>query len=124
MPAVKPARGARPTWPSVREYYESDVTPRPQFELREWLRTDRGKFYRLVGREVYSHEWDELTDAQRDHVGHVADTLAAALNVGWTKRGTSVRPPLQHRGFIESPPPVTRVQKPAPSPTPPKPERG
>jgi len=63
-------------------------------ELEDWLRTDRGQFYSLVAWEVYSHEWGELTDSQREHIIHLADTLAAALGVGWTSQGSIVRPPL------------------------------
>jgi len=62
--------------------------------LDDWLRSDKGQFYSLVGREMYSRAWEDLTDSQRVHIGEVADTLAAALGVGWTGRGSIVRPPL------------------------------
>ena len=68
------------------------IPPGTTMTLEEWLRTDRGKFYRLVAREVYSHEWEELTDAQREHIGHLSDTLADALGVtAWTKYGRAIR---------------------------------
>ncbi len=77
MPAVKPARQER------------------TFDLEAWLRTDRGRFYQTVAREIYTGAWEDLTDEQRDYIGAIADKFAAALGVGWTKRGSTVRPPLE-----------------------------
>jgi len=80
------------------------MSEKPTMTLLEFVQTDRGRFYNLVAWEVYTHAWGELTDSQREHVGHLADTLAAALNTGWTKHGRMVRPPLQE-------PPKTTTQE-------------
>jgi len=53
--------------------------------------SEAGRFYDAVGREMYSHEWEELDDSQRDDVIAVADKLAGMLGVTWTRRGASVR---------------------------------
>lgn len=53
--------------------------------------SEAGRFYDAVGREMYSHEWEELDDSQRDDVIAVADKLAAMLGVTWTRRGSVLR---------------------------------
>lgn len=59
--------------------------------LDEWLRTDRGRFYQTVAREIYTGAWEDLTDEQRDYIGAIADKFAARLGVTWTRRGASLR---------------------------------
>jgi len=77
-------QGVKPTR-TAREALDSTTT------LEEWLRTDRGRFYQTVGREIYSAAWENLTDAQRDYIGVIADIFATALGVTWTSRGSCLR---------------------------------
>lgn len=53
--------------------------------------TERGRFYSLVARNMYCLGWEELGKDQREDVARIADTLAAALGVTWTRRGASLR---------------------------------
>lgn len=74
MPAVKPAR------------LDSDLRGAGAMAT-----TERGRFYSLVARNMYCHGWEELGKAQREDVARIADTIAAALGVTWTRRGASLR---------------------------------